>query len=247
MMDSVIKNNYQYTGSTSSNSITQYDIVNATLYSLALTLVATLFNIYLGFTMPNIMYVLFIGAGFGLMGMSLLLFFMKKDTSTIFYTSIHAILQGLTTGGFTYMIGTQTLKDGTPGWSLVGQAIFGSITVFVIAMALYAFGIIKPNERMRNFIKVAVLGFMTLYGVNFLLAVFAGKNFLFSEGPIPIIIAVLAIVLAALSVIKDTQNCDFAISNHMDKRVKWSLASAITANLIWLYIEILRLLYLLRR
>lgn len=227
--------------------ITQADIVSKSIYALAVTVAATMFNVYLGFTNPGLMYALSIAGGLGTIVLAFVMFFVKKNTSNIIWTTIHAVLQGLVVGGFTFGIGIQTMKDGTPGWSLVSQAVIGSVCVFIAAFALYALGIIRPSERFRSIFSLVLLGMMMLYTVNFIMAITIGHNFLMAEGPFPIIFAAVAIVLASIRVITDIQDCDYAISRQYPKQSAWSLASSVVASLIWLYVEILRLLYLVRR
>lgn len=247
MMDKTLNKTYRLERSYNELPLTKGDIVSKSLLALSVTMFSILLNIYLGFTAPAIMSILSMVGGLGAIGLGFFLFFSKKDTSTPFWTFLLAALQGLIVGGFTYYIGTEKLQDGTPGWSLVGQAVFGSTVVFFIAFMLYAMNIVRPSEKFRSAFTVVLVGMSAMYAINFIVAITLGHNFLLAEGPIPILIAIVAIVMASIRVITDIQDCDTALKMNYPSRAGWLLAASIVSSLIWLYVEILRLLYLLKR
>ena len=68
-----------------------------------------------------------------------------------------------------------------------------------------------------------------------------------ADGPIPIIIAIAAIILGTMSLIQDFDTIDQMVEAGSDKKYQWALATAVASSLVWLYMEILRLLVLVNR
>lgn len=247
----MMKRSLMYADKTTFNSTTSMlsksDIIVTSLFALAITVAAMVATVYLGFINPSLTGVISMMSCGATLILGFIVFFTKKNTSSPFWTILFAALQGITIGGFTFFIGIQTLNNGTSGWELVSQAVIGSVTVFFLSFMLYACNIVRPSDRMRSILSVVFLGFLATYAVNFLITLFFGKNLLMSEGPLPIIIAIAAIIFGALRVITDIQDCDYAIQSNMPQKTRWQLASSIVSSLIWLYTEILRLLYLVSR
>lgn len=147
-------------------------------------------------------------------------------------------------GGFTYSIGMNLNIQGTNGMNVVLQAIIGTIGLFFVAMILYGFKIIDVNRKFTTFVIYASLGFGAMYLINFVITLVTGTNLLFSSGPIPIIIGVLAIILGCMSLMVDLKNIEAATHAGVPSQFKWTLAIGIMTSLVWIYMEILRVLYL---
>ena len=128
--------------------------------------------------------------------------------------------------------------------NIVLQAIIGTISLFFVAMLLYGSKIIDVNKKFTSFVMYASMGFGAMYLVNFVISLFTGTNLLFSSGPIPIIIGVLAIILGCLSLLVDLKNVDVATKAGVPSQFKWTLAVGFMTSIVWIYMEILRVLYL---
>lgn len=161
-------------------------------------------------------------------------------------TGLMSAAQGLMAGGITFFIGAQEV-GGASGWNLVAQALMGTVALFFTALFLYTSGTIKVTQKFTAFLTFAVGGMAALYLVNIGITLFLGRNLLFSEGPIPIIIALVAIVLGTFSLIQDFSDVEVMVEAGSPKKVRWALASGILVSLVWLYVELLRLLFLLNR
>lgn len=255
MMENIKKeriNNHTYHNVYGNNNIdnkpiTQDSIIIATFALLLITAATALVTVFIGF--HNLQLALLInkiGIG-GVIALFAMSFFSPKmrSGSPIFGTLL-ALFQGAMLGGFTFSIGSMTIA-GEAGWKLVGQALIGTITLFFLALFLYKAKLIRPNAKFMSFIYLACIGFGALYLVNLGITMFTGTNLLMSDGPIPIIIGAAAIILGSLSLIADFHSSDQLIISQAPDKTKWAIATAITSSLVWLYIELLRLLYLIRR
>lgn len=245
-------NVYQDKQSYNNTPVSQSSIVVATLIFLSFTTIAALATILLSFSDPQLATTLNMVGVVGVIAMTVItLFSHNMKTGSFIGGALLSIFQGLMLGGFTYTIGDQVIgdKSGDPhlGWNLVLQALIATIGLFFIALVLYKAGLIRPSEKLRSFLSIAIGGFGMMYLINFVLTFFIDKNLLFSDGPIPIIIGVVSIILATLSLITEFQSADEFVQVQADDKIKYALATAIVSSLVWLYMEILRVLYLINR
>lgn len=232
------------------NIVTKDGVVGATLALLATCVVTGLATVAVGLNV-SIGLATMIGAGGGiaLMIITAMMIFsrsMRSGDHAKVMGFILAIAQGAMLGGFTCGISTYDY-DGISGWKLAGQAIMATVALFFVALFLYKSGAIRVTSGFTKFVIFVSAGFGMLYAINFVIALATGFNFLMSDGPIPIIIALVAIVMGALSIIQDFKTIDEMVEAGSEKKYQWALATAVVSSLVWLYMEILRLLVLSNR
>ncbi len=128
------------------------------------------------------------------------------------------------------------------------QAFGATISVATVMWVLYATKILKVTARMRAVVMGATLGIMVLYLAAFLLSL-AGVNIRFWDEPSPLGIGLSLFIVgvAAFNLALDFDFTDRAIAAGSPKYMEWYAAYGITVTLVWLYLEILRLLSLLNR
>lgn len=225
--------------------MTSGQAVNTSLVSIGSMALLAAAVVLVGFSTPVVPAVAGIFGAVGLAGISIAMMFSKKLQSAGARGLLIAmvILEGLMIGGLSYSIGVQDIK-GTSGWDLVGQAVLSVIAVFFVMLICYKRGIIKATD---GFLKVVGIGSMILgsvYLVNLVTTLFFGINFLFASGPLPILFGIVAIVFASLGLIADFKLLDDAIYNGAPESYKYNVAVGFVTSIAWLYIEILRTLYL---
>lgn len=227
------------------NFLTRQGVVGATML-LLLIVAGTAFGVInIGKTNPSLAVSLNLVGVFGTIIMGFVVSLNRKaQRGSAILSIIFSIFEGLMVGGFTYSIGMNLNIQGTNGMNVVLQAIIGTIGLFFVAMILYGFKIIDVNRKFTTFVIYASLGFGAMYLINFVITLVTGTNLLFSSGPIPIIIGVLAIILGCMSLMVDLKNIEAATHAGVPSQFKWTLAIGIMTSLVWIYMEILRVLYL---
>lgn len=241
-------NSYEQYGMPPAKTLTKSSIVNATLFTMMVVIFFAVVTVYAGFVNPGLAS-LMSGAGcFGIIIMGFVIAFTSAKRGSFIATMLFAAAEGLMVGGFSFFIGNRPI-DGEPGWVIVSQAIIATIGLFFASLALYGFGIVKVTKKFTSFLVMAMAGFAMLYLINFIITLIFGNNLLLSSGPLPIIIAAAAIVLGCMSLIQDFHSFDVVTQNAsgVEPRFKWAMAVAFMTSLVWLYTEVLRLLYLLKR
>ena len=151
-----------------------------------------------------------------------------------------ALLQGLALGGISAMFELQY-----PG--IVIQAVgltFGTLAVLLLA---YKTGLIKPTENFRLMIVAATGGIALLYLVSFVMGFFGSSvGFIHSNGLFGIGFSLFVVAIAALNLVLDFDFIEAGAEQGAPKYMEWYGAFSLMVTLVWLYLEILRLLAKLR-
>lgn len=154
---------------------------------------------------------------------------------------LYAILEGFCLGAISALFDAQT--DG-----IVGAAILSTVCVFVAAFVLYITRVVKPTQKMAFAVIAGLGGLALLYTFVFVLSIF-NWEWLYSEEfrTIGIGVTLIAIVLAAMSLMLDFGTIEGGVQAGAPKELEWYLAFGLMVTLVWLYISILKLLALLSR
>ncbi|MCU1531271.1 MAG: Bax inhibitor/YccA family protein [Arthrobacter sp.] len=159
----------------------------------------------------------------------------------------YAALEGLFLGGLTRIL------DGLfPGVGL--QAVIGTLSVFAVTLVLFKSGKVRATPKAMRFFMIALIGYAVFALVNMVMVWTGAVNSPFGLStsveifgiPLGVFIGVLAIGLAAFSLIMDFTSIEAGVRSGAPQRFSWTAAFGLTVTLVWLYIEIIRLLAILR-
>ncbi|ACL39223.1 protein of unknown function DUF1112 [Pseudarthrobacter chlorophenolicus A6] len=153
----------------------------------------------------------------------------------------YAGLEGLFLGGLTRILDTQY-----PGVGL--QAVVGTLSVFAVTLLLFKSGKVRATPKAMRFFMIALGGY-ALFSVVNLVMMLTGvtqEPFGLRSGVIGVVIGLLAIGLAAFSLIMDFTSIEAGVRSGAPQRFSWTAAFGLTVTLVWLYVEIIRLLAILR-
>jgi uncharacterized YccA/Bax inhibitor family protein len=131
---------------------------------------------------------------------------------------------------------------------IVFQAVLATIGVFFATLALYVFGVVKVTRKFQMAVLGATFGIFFLYLFGALMSLF-GVDVVFWNQPtaLGIIISIVICVVASLNLFLDYEFIRQASINGAPKYMEWYGAFGIMVTLVWIYLEMLRLLSLLRR
>lgn len=173
-------------------------------------------------------------------GLILSLVTVFKSEWAPFTAPVYAGLEGLAIGGI-----SAYMERSYPG--IVAQAVcltFG--TCFMMLLA-YTSGLIKPTERFKAGIVAATGAIFLVYLVSFALSLFGVRfPYIHDTGLIGIGFSAVVVCIAALNLVLDFDLIETGVREEMPKYMEWYAAFALMVTLIWLYVEILRLLTKLR-
>jgi uncharacterized YccA/Bax inhibitor family protein len=156
---------------------------------------------------------------------------------------LYALSQGIFLGGITMIFETQF-----PGIAI--QAIGLTFGILASLLFCYKSGIIKPTENFRLMVFSATVGIGIVYLVSILINLFGSGEqvmMIHSSGPVGIGFSLFVVGIASLNLVLDFDFIEEGAEQGMPKYMEWYGAFSLMVTLIWLYMEILRLLAKLRR
>ena len=181
---------------------------------------------------------------FGALGVGLILglvgFFMPKASPII------APLYSVAMGYFVGAISMFATMNAPADWKgIVPVAVLATMVVFASMLALYTTRIIKVTQTFRMVVGGATLAIMLLYLGTFITSFFwpgVSQLPIYTSGPIGIGFSLLVIGLAAFNLAIDFANIEEGAQAGAPKYMEWYASFGLMVTIIWLYIEILRLL-----
>ncbi len=164
----------------------------------------------------------------------------KKEYSPI-TAPIYAAVEGVLLGTISSYFNAQY-----PG--IVIQAVALTFAVLLCMLGAYRSDLIKVTERFKLGVVAATGGIMVVYLVSMLMSFFgANIGFIHSNGLLGIGFSVFVIIIASLNLVLDFDLIEKGADVGAPKYMEWYGAFALIVTLVWLYLEILRLLAKLRR
>ena len=151
----------------------------------------------------------------------------------------YAAVEGVFLGGISHFFDARY-----PG--IVVQAVLGTAAVTGGVLALYKSGRIKVTPQFTKMVVGATIGFFVLIMVNLVAGFFTDGGLGLREGPLGIVVGLFAIGLASMNLILDFDLVEKGARAGLPTKYGWFAAFGIMVTLVWLYIEILRLLAILR-
>jgi len=178
-----------------------------------------------------------------LLGFGCVLAIRFKPQWAKFLGFIYAVVEGVVVGAISHAY--EVYQKG-----IVIQAVGATVAVFAVMLLLYRTRIIKVTNRMRRIVVGATMGIMVFYGISLLINLFGGEvSFLRSDNTSALSIGFSFLVagLAAFNLALDFDFIEKGAQQGLPKQVEWVAAVGLMVTIIWLYLEILRLLSKLNR
>jgi uncharacterized YccA/Bax inhibitor family protein len=165
----------------------------------------------------------------------------KREWSPV-TSPVYAVLEGLFIGGISLV-----MEQRFPG--LVLQAVLLTFGVMFALLAAYQSRIIRPSETFKSVIVGATFGIVIVYLASMVMQLFFHTEIplINGSGPIGIAFSLVVVGIAALNLVLDFDFIENGVAAGAPKWMEWYAAFALTVTLVWLYIEILRLLSKMRR
>ncbi|ABK72660.1 Bax inhibitor-1/YccA family protein [Mycolicibacterium smegmatis] len=214
------------------------DVVTRTGISLAIVSLVGVVSYFLVAGNPGLMMpTFFLGSIGGLVLVLIATFGRKQDNPAIVLS--YAAFEGLFVGSASFLF-ANLVSSGGP--AMIFQAVVATFGVFFGMLVVYKTGAIRVTPKFTRMIIAGIFGVVALAIVNILFAIFTGNAPLTDGGPLAIGFSLLCIGLAAFSFLIDFDAADQMIRAGAPEKAAWGIALGLTVTLVWLYIEILRLL-----
>jgi len=155
----------------------------------------------------------------------------------------YAAVEGVFVGGISYFYASWK------GDGIVAQAVLGTLAAFVAMLVLYRTGVIRNSPRFTKTLMIAAVGYLVFGVLNILLSAFhvGGYQSVYSGGGLlAVAVSGFGVVLASFFLVLDFDFIDQGIRNGLPRAYAWTAAFGLVVTLVWLYLEILRMLAILR-
>ena len=161
----------------------------------------------------------------------------KKKVSPILVMT-YAFMEGLLLGGLSAVVDMRY-----PGVAI--QAVLATLVVAGTTLALFANGKLRATPKLNKIFMIGVIGYLAYGLISILGAGIFGSalgSVSFFGIPLGLIVGLFAVALATYSLLLDFTTVSEAVEAGLPERESWRLAFGLTASLVWLYVEILRVL-----
>jgi uncharacterized YccA/Bax inhibitor family protein len=152
----------------------------------------------------------------------------------------YAVLEGLFLGAFSKVMEAQF------GNGIVVGAVVGTMAAVGGTLVAYKFFNIKVTDKFRRFVVAAMFGFVALSLLDFVMSLFHASFGFNGFGPMGLISSVAGLGLGIFMLILDFDFVEKGIEAALPERESWRAAFGLTVTIVWIYIELLRILAILR-
>jgi uncharacterized YccA/Bax inhibitor family protein len=158
----------------------------------------------------------------------------------------YAALEGIFVGAFSKVIENVFTEPGSQPGGLVIGAVVGTFAAVAGTLAAYKFFNIKVTAKFRMWVIGAMFGFVAVSLLDFVLSIF-GADFGFNGfGAMGALSSIIGLGLGVLMLILDFDFVERGIEAGLPERESWRAAFGLTVTIVWIYIELLRLLAIFR-
>jgi uncharacterized YccA/Bax inhibitor family protein len=173
----------------------------------------------------------------------------KKVRPLVFLA--YASVQGVFLGGISFWY-TQFVAEGKAVGdepNIVAQAVIGTFAAFAAMLFLYTTRIIKVTGTFKKAMMIGMLAYLGIAVASLIASFFGvGEGFgFYGAGGLGLLLCVAGVGLAAFSLALDFDAIETAVAAGVPERESWRAAFGLMVTLIWLYLELLRLLAILNR
>lgn len=228
----------KHSGVGTGKTMTIQGTVNRTLILLLLLLVTFVYSWNQFLSNPDSAMLLMLVGAIGGLIVALITIFVPKVSP--FTAPLYALLEGLFVGAISAQYEVQY-------GGIVFQAVLLTIGVLLSLLLAYKSGFIKVTQNFRLGVVAATGGIFIVYLISFIGGFFGFEiPHLHEATPLGIAISVVIVIIAALNLVLDFDFIENAANKGVPKYFEWYGAFGLLVTLIWLYLEILRLLSKLR-
>lgn len=238
--DQNLERSYQMPSAAGSQGqpMTYDDVIRKTVTSFAVVLLGAGAAVTLASMYPSLAMTLSLVAVLGGFVLGLVNAFRREPNPPL-------ILAYSATQGFFLGAITMTLEMRFPGIAV--QAVLATLVVFATVLVLFRSGKVRATPKLNKMFFTAMIAYLVFSLINFGLILFTDlPMFGLRAGWLGVAIGAIAILLATYSLVLDFTNIQEGVEAGVEQKYGWSAAFGLTVSLVWLYLEILRVIAILR-
>jgi uncharacterized YccA/Bax inhibitor family protein len=183
-------------------------------------------------------FIVVIGAAIVGFVLGMVITFKKAISPPLILT--YGAIEGVFVGGISYVY--ESFYDG-----IVVQAVLGTLAAFGSMLGLYMVGAVRATPRFQRILLIAGVGYLVFGLMHFVGVAFNWWESIYAGGGVlAIALSAFGVVLASLFLVLDFDQIEQGIRNGAPQKFAWLAGFGLVVTLVWLYIEILRLISILR-
>lgn len=187
----------------------------------------------------SLLFAAWIGAAMVGLVLGLVISFMRMANPALIVT--YAVVEGVFVG-----MASKFYEEIAGFHGIVLQAVVATFGVFFLMAMLYRAKVIRATPRFMRFMVAALAGVFAVILINLVLSLFGVSTGLRENGALGIGFSLVCIVIASLSFILSFHEVEEGVRMGLPQRYSWVAAFGILVSLVWLYLEVLRLLSFLQ-
>lgn len=167
---------------------------------------------------------------------AMIMIFSRQSGWFKFLAPLYAVAEGFFIGGISAFF--------EASWAgIVSQAVLGTLVTVLMMLGLYKTGVLRATERFRSVVILATASIAVIYLIQ-IAASFFGRSIpqIFTASPIGIGFSAVVVVIAALNLILDFDFIERGSEAMLEREYEWYGAFGLMVTIVWLYIEILKLI-----
>ena len=181
---------------------------------------------------------LWMGGAFAGLGLALVISFKRSISPGL--VLVYAVVEGVFVGAMSKYF------QAAFGEGVVSGAVLGTVVAFASTLAAYKFFNIQVSSKFRKWVVAAMFGFVAITLLDFVLHFFGAAIGFNGFGPLGLIMSFVGLGLGVLMLILDFDFVERGIAAGLPEVESWRAAFGLTVTIIWIYIEILRILAIFR-
>ncbi len=218
------------------------DVVVRSGMTIGMVIVTAVLNFFVYAANPGLAMMLTFGGAIAGLVLGLIIAFTQSTNAALIL--LYAGLEGLFVGGISRLFESMA---GTEAGGLVTPAVFGTVFAFATMLALYKTRVIRVTNTFVKVVSGALVAALVLLLANFVVGMFVpGGLGLREPSLLGVGITLVLIVIACATLAIEFKGIEDGIAMGVPNKMAWQFAFGLTVSLVWLYIEILRLLWMLQ-
>jgi uncharacterized YccA/Bax inhibitor family protein len=193
---------------------------------------------------PSSLYLLAMVGAFGGFALSMVNSFKRVVSPALVLA--YAAVEGLFVGAFSKVVESVFGDPSSTSGGIVVGAVLGTVAAVAGTLAAYKFFDIQVTPRFRKWVTAAMLGFVAVSLLDVVLGLFHASFGFNGFGPMGLLSSVVGLGLGVFMLILDFDFVERGIAAGLPERESWRAAFGLTVTIIWIYIELLRILAILR-
>lgn len=226
--------------------MTVEDTVHKSIAAFGVLLLGAAVGVGLIWFAPAVAMPAIVGAGLAGFVLGLVNAFKKEPSAPLVLA--YAGLEGVLLGGISSL-----LEQSLPG--IVGQAVLATLCVVGVTLALFASGKVRASAKATKVFLVAMVGYAIFSLVNGVLMLTGANDdpwglrssVTIMGIPLGVVLGILAVLMGAYSLVLDFDFIKRGVENRAPRKFGWAGAFGLMTTIVWLYIELIRLIAIIRR